>query len=713
MKSRITTFAAVVILLMLSLTVTALAAGEDVSAYAQADMEAINEIIDKNGLEYEKDAPSTWDFVTFWTTEGGKQKVQNIDLNKKNLHGTLDVSKLSKLRYLKCEGNDLTGLNVSGLANISTIQCANNQLSSLDLTGLSTLTTLQCNGNALTTLDLSGLSKLEDFRCHRNNDLAELKGLADCTSLGILTCSECKLETLDITTLTNLTELNCSDNGLTGLVGLTDKTNLKEVRATSNQFEQLDVSGCRQMTKLWCSYNQQLKEITGLKDCEALKDFDCRKSSLSAVDLSGVPALCTVKCDNTPLTEVTLKTGKLKIESGANGTAYISGIQLENNQVSFTTTPKTGYTFDGWYEGDKKWDVDLDTVTKDTTLEAHWTANQYVITYNLDGGTAEGNPDSYTIETDDIILNYPTKSGYTFTGWSGTGLTGEDNMTVTIPKGSTGNREYTAHWRYRSSSSPSYAITVSDKTAHGSVAVSPTNAKRGSTVTITVQPDSGYALETLTATDSKGNELQLTDKGDGKYTFTMPSSKVEVKATFQEDNSVLNAFYDVPNDAYYFEAVKWAVANGITNGISEDLFGPNQSCTRAQIVTFLWRAAGSPVVNYAMDMTDVPADVYYTEAVRWALREGITKGTGERMFSPNATCTRAQAVTFLARALNAKAEGAANFADVPAGSYYADAVAWAAANGVTNGMSDSLFGPDQSCTRAQIVTFLYRAYTGQ
>ena len=193
----------------------------------------------------------------------------------------------------------------------------------------------------------------------------------------------------------------------------------------------------------------------------------------------------------------------------------------------------------------------------------------------------------------------------------------------------------------------------------------------------------------------------------------MPSGKVEVKATFQEDNSVLNVFYDVPNDAYYYEAVKWAVGKNITNGVSENLFGSDQACTRAQIVTFLWRAAGSPVVNYAMDLTDVPADAYYAEAVRWALSEGITTGTGEGTFSPDAACTRAQAVTFLARALDGKTEGAANFQDVPAGSYYAEAVAWAVEAGVTNGVSETLFGPDQACTRGQIVTFLFRAYAGK
>ena len=261
-----------------------------------------------------------------------------------------------------------------------------------------------------------------------------------------------------------------------------------------------------------------------------------------------------------------------------------------------------------------------------------------------------------------------------------------------------------------SSSDPTYSVTV-DKTENGSVTVSPKSASKGDTVTVTVKPDSGYVLETLTVTDKNGNELTLKDKGDGKYTFTMPAGKVEVKATFMEDNSMLNFFYDVPNNAYFYEAVKWAVKNGITTGVGNDLFAPEQPCTRAQIVTFLWRAAGSPEPKGAASgMTDVVSGSYYEKAVAWAIENGITTGTTTSTFSPDATCTRAQAVTFLARALKAKAASAAEFSDVPTDSYFADAVAWAAANGVTEGIGGGLFGSDNDCTRGQIVTFLYRAY---
>ena len=263
-----------------------------------------------------------------------------------------------------------------------------------------------------------------------------------------------------------------------------------------------------------------------------------------------------------------------------------------------------------------------------------------------------------------------------------------------------------------SSSDPTYSVTV-DKTENGSVTVSPKSASKGSTVTITVKPDSGYVLETLTVTDKNGNELTLKDKGDGKYTFTMPAGKVEVKATFMEDNSVLNFFYDVPNGAYFYEAVKWAVKSGVTNGLSDTMFGPYESCTRAQIVTFLWRAAGSPEPKTASSFTDVPANAYYAKAVAWTVENGITNGMTATEFAPDAICTRGQSVTFLYRALKGIASGSANFTDVKPDAFYADAINWAVANNVTNGTSNTTFSPNADCTRAEIVTFLYRAYQGK
>ena len=294
---------------------------------------------------------------------------------------------------------------------------------------------------------------------------------------------------------------------------------------------------------------------------------------------------------------------------------------------------------------------------------------------------------------------------------AGTNIIKGNNTTLTKTDE---NGVYTYSFVYTAPSSGSgssgYYVSTPSKTENGTVTVSPRYADKGSTVTVTVKPDSGYVLGSLTVTDSKGNELTLTDKGDGKYTFTMPSGRVEVKASFVKEIET-SPFADVATDAYYYEAVKWAVGKGITTGVGDNLFAPEQPCTRAQIVTFLWRAAGSPEPKgTAAGMTDVVSGSYYEKAVAWAIENGVTTGTTATTFSPDATCTRAQAVTFLARALNAKAASAAEFSDVPADSYFANAVAWASANGVTEGVGNGLFAPDNNCTRGQIVTFLFRAY---
>lgn len=333
-----------------------------------------------------------------------------------------------------------------------------------------------------------------------------------------------------------------------------------------------------------------------------------------------------------------------------NGSSQYA-MQVVNDKASAPDTPvKSGYTFGGWYKDSTlqtPWDFANDTVTTDTTLYAKWTANPPAPSYD--------------------------------------------------------------------DSDPTYAVSA-PAAENGSVTVSPKSASAGSTVTITVKPDSGYVLETISVTDKNGNDLKLTDKGGGKYTFTMPTSKVEIKATFMEDNSVLNFFYDVPNDAYYYEAVKWAAENGITGGVGNSLFAPNQPCTRAQIMTFLWRAAGSPVVNYRMPFTDVDEGAYYAEAVRWAASCGIVTGLTETTFGTNGVCTRAQAAAMIYRCAQAQGKGFTGawmfhlpFTDVPEWAY--ESVAWCYMNGVTTGVSETAFAPGNDCTRAQIVTFLWRAFS--
>lgn len=307
----------------------------------------------------------------------------------------------------------------------------------------------------------------------------------------------------------------------------------------------------------------------------------------------------------------------------------------------------------------------------------------------------------------------PTMAGYTFQGWySDSGLTTEFSFDTVI----TTDITVYAKWSKNSSGGgivyptvPSYSIKVED-TENGDLKVSHSYADRGQTVTIMVDPDKGYVLETLTVLDKNGKAIELTTSGNGKYTFKMPASKVTVHATFMEDNIMLNYFVDVFASDYYYDAVLWAVENGITNGTSATTFSPDAVCTRAQVVTFLWRAAGSPEpVSTVMPFTDVAADAYYYKAVLWAVENGITNGTGANTFSPDADCTRGQIVTFLWRSQGSEnASGYNPFVDVADGAYYEDAVLWAVDEAITNGTGADTFSPDADCTRGQIVTFLYR-----
>ena len=414
---------------------------------------------------------------------------------------------------------------------------------------------------------------------------------------------------------------------------------------------------------------------------------------------------------------ITPTTYTVIVSNDGNGTGTATpSTAVAGTTIILTATPNTGYHFKEWQVisggvtiKDDKFLMPNDNVEVKAIFEedAPPAPTEYTITYDLAGGTAEGNPDTYTIETRTFTLENPTKSGYTFTGWSGTGLTGENNLTVTIEKGSTGDRSYTAHWRYNGSGH-SYSYYTIKATAGAGGSISPSgnvSVREGRDQAFTITPDKGYAVANV--------------KIDGKsigavksYTFENVSRTHTIEVIFMKANGnpQTGVFVDVATGSYYEDAVDWAVENGITKGTDDTHFSPDGICTRAQAVTFLWRAAGSPKPETrAMPFTDVPVGSYYYDAVLWVVENGITKGTSNTTFSPNMTCSRAQIVAFLWRSEKSPAAGTANpFTDVKSTAYYAVAVLWAVKENITKGTTNTTFSPDADCTRAQIVTFLWR-----
>ena len=440
------------------------------------------------------------------------------------------------------------------------------------------------------------------------------------------------------------------------------------------------------------------------------------------------PNLVTVKCtttgDSKAYGAITggfdlskkpyMENGVLKAIVNLNLPAYKAkydadtGKTHQNEGLGNTSTPAftLKYVNDQW-ELDGKFPAVVLLVTCDGSHE-----NQtYTVTFDGNGGR----PTNSTMTTTGkklASLPTATRSGrYSFDGWYTEKNGGTKITTATVFDK---NTTVYAHWTYTGSTGggvTTYPITVKSA-KNGDVTASHKSAAKGTTITLTVDPDKGYVLDTLTVLDGKDKEIKLTEK-NGKYTFTMPASKVTVAAMFKAEQSTgKNPFTDVPAGSYYEDAVIWAVDKGITTGTSATTFNPNGICTRAQAVTFLWRAAGSPAAKSAvMPFTDVKAGSYYETAVLWAVENGITKGTSDTTFSPDATCSRAQIVAFLWRSEKSPAAGTANpFADVKSTAYYADAVLWAVKEDITKGTTSTTFSPDADCTRAQIVTFLYRAF---
>ena len=403
--------------------------------------------------------------------------------------------------------------------------------------------------------------------------------------------------------------------------------------------------------------------------------------------------------------------------NGGTGTmADVTGVTGSYTLPANGFTAPSGKQFKGWAtsaSGAVITGTSI-TVSADTTLYAIWEpipVTEYTITFNVNGGIGTIPPQTTSGQKLSSLPTATHSGSYSFVGWY-TAASGGTQITTAYVFSA--NTTVYAHWTYTGGSvgvgsyTPSYTVSV-DKTENGTITVSPKSTSKGSIVTITVKPDKGYTLETLRALDMSGYAMELTEN-NGRFTFKMPASAVIVKATFMDDNTMLNFFVDVKASDYFYDAVLWAAEKGVTSGADALHFSPNAPCTRAQIVTFLWRAAGSPAPKHMSSFADVPADAFYAKAVAWAVENGITGGTGDGKFSPDATCTRAQAVTFLYRASGAPAvSGNAAFSDVAANAYYAAAVKWAEKNGITGGIGGGLFGSNNNCTRAQIVTFLYRS----
>ena len=357
---------------------------------------------------------------------------------------------------------------------------------------------------------------------------------------------------------------------------------------------------------------------------------------------------------------------------------------------------KTGYTFAGWYLEGEKFNFST-PVTKDMTLTAKWTANQYTITFDTDGGSAVA-PITQDYGTAITAPADPTKSGYTFAGWT-------PEIPATMPAE---NLTVTAHWRYNGGGGSSYSYYTIKATAGTGGSISPSgnvSVREGRDQTFTITPDKGYAVANVKIDGRSIGAVK-------SYTFENVRRTHTIEVIFMKANGnpQTGVFVDVATGSYYEDAVDWAVENGITQGTDDTHFSPDGICTRAQAVTFLWRAAGSPKPETrTMPFTDVPAGSYYYDAVLWAVENDITKGTSDTTFSPNMTCTRAQIVAFLWRSEKSPAAGTANpFADVKSDAYYADAVLWAVKENITKGTTSTTFSPNADCTRAQIVTFLWR-----
>ena len=377
-----------------------------------------------------------------------------------------------------------------------------------------------------------------------------------------------------------------------------------------------------------------------------------------------------------------VKVGTVKVKATKAGDASYNSVTSAEVEITITRATPTGAPKYTAITTSGKTLADAGLTTVGSTLNP----NAGTLVWVDNAGTVLPDTTAVAANTTYKWLFTPTDANYTT-------LTGSIEL-YHVSTGGGGGWYYTY-----------YTIKATAGT-NGSISPSGwTSVRDGRDQTFTITPDKGYAVAKVLVDGKSVGAVK-------SYTFKNVTKDHTIEAIFMKSNGnpQTGVFVDVAEGSYYEEAIDWAVEKGITNGVSSNMFAPNDPCTRAQIVTFLWRAAGSPAPKSMSSFTDVPADAFYAKAVAWAVENGITSGTGESKFSPNATCTRAQAVTFLYRASGSPAvSSSAEFSDVATNAYYADAVAWAAKKGITTGIGGGLFGSDNDCTRGQIVTFLWRA----
>ena len=638
--------------------------------------------------------------------------VKKIEANKMGIKSLEGVGFFTALETLKCWDNELTGLDLSKNTKLTSLSCSENELTALDVSKNTELTRLYCRSNRLAALDVTQNKNLEELDCESDSLLSYMKltklDVSQNKALKKLNCYGVKMKELNVSGCTALEELDCGGNQLTAL----------------------DVSQNVKLTRLDCASNQ-LTALDVSKNPD-LKDLYCRNNMLAVLDVSKNSKLESISCGKNGLTSLDLDKNK-----------EITYVNLDNHQFYNKGTLPAGETFDmktlpGSFDPSrtKNWiggtvdaagiltvDADATEVTYDYQTKSGNTDAKYLMSckLNVKGGTtpvakyaisvtggianlakaAEGSV--VTLTADAPAANMHFARWDVESGSEAVTFANATNSTTTFPMPA-GEVKVKAVFEADEIMVPiQYDVSVLND-GNGKAFASPAKAAADTAITLTATPNAGYHFKAwrvilggVTITDNK---------------FTMPAEDVEVQAVFEKDAPISkHPFLDVPAGAYYEDAVVWAVGKGITSGTNATTFDPNGTCTRAQAVTFLWRAAGSPTPKTKlMPFPDVPVGSYYWNAVLWAIEQGITEGTSYLTFSPNDSCTRAQIVTFLWRAKgNPAVSGNAPFTDVAPDAYYAAAVTWAEKNGITGGIGNGLFGSNNTCTRAQIVTFLYRA----